>query len=107
MALKGSPLALGVRIGLALLRCRAEGLRHQGVQFGEDLVVLGEAPGLELAVNQFTVGLYVEYAARALDQLGLDAVLGLDRIRQTGGLREVVSFPAVLDADFHVLPPVS
>jgi hypothetical protein len=48
---------------------------------------------------------YVEDAAAALDQLALDTVLGLDCGRQTGGLWQVVSLAAVLNADFHACSP--
>ena len=47
------------------------------------------------------IDLHVEDAARSLDQLGLDAEALLDRGRQTGGLRCIVSRDTVGDADLH------
>jgi hypothetical protein len=67
--------------------------------------VLGEAAGLVLAVNELAIGLYVEDSAATLDELDLGVMVLLDRGRQTGGLRFVVSFATVLDADFHEFPP--
>jgi hypothetical protein len=64
-------------------------------------LVLGEAAGLMFAVNQFSVGLYVKDPAAAPDELDQQLVLSLDRVRQTGGFRLVVSLAAVLDGDFH------
>ena len=43
----------------------------------------------------------VEDAVAAPHQLGREAELFLDRGRQTGGLRQVVSTPAVVDGDLH------
>ena len=63
--------------------------------------MLRESPGFVLAVNQFPIDLYVEDAPGPLNQFGLDAVLLLDRGRQTGGLRQVVSLHTVFDADLH------
>jgi hypothetical protein len=67
--------------------------------------MLGEAAGPMLAVNQLAVGLYVKDSTTAPDQFDLHAVLLLDRGRQTGGCRLVVSFATILDADFHEFPP--
>jgi len=75
------------------------------VQLREDLAVLGESPGSVSAVNELTVSLYVEDPAAAPDQFDLDVMVLLDRGRQTGGCRLVVSFSTVLDADFHAFPP--
>ena len=55
-------------------------------------------------IDQVPIHNDVEDAAAALDQFGLDARCILDRVRQTGGLRGVVSLHAVSDADFHSLP---
>ena len=54
-----------------------------------------------LAPDFGAVDVYVENAARALDQFHLRAVLGLKSLRQTGGLGLVVSFHAVLDPNPH------
>ena len=80
-------------------------LRHQRVQLRENLLVLGEPPGFVLAVNQPAVHLYVKDPTGSLNQLTVDAVPLLDRGCQTGSLRQVVSFPAVLDADSHSCAP--
>ena len=67
----------------------------------EDLFWVGEAAGFRLRVDRASVDDYVEHAAAAANQLGLDADFLLDRGRQTGGLREVVSGAAVRDGDVH------
>jgi len=54
-----------------------------------------------LAVDAATIDHDVEDAASAGDQRRVDIELLLDRGRQTGGLRFVVSLHAVGDADFH------
>ena len=56
-----------------------------------------------LAEDEVAVETDVEDAATALDQLGLNAVLLLDHLRQTGGFGQVVSFSAVFDGHFHVV----
>ena len=68
-------------------------------------MVLRKPPGFVLAVNDPAVNPYIEDAAGALDQLALDAVFCLNCGRQTGGLRQVVSLHAILDADFHTFSP--
>jgi hypothetical protein len=80
-------------------------LRHQRGQLVEDLIVFGEPAGLMLTVDQSAIHLYIEDPAAALDQFRLDAVLLLDRSRQTGSLGQVVSFDAVGDGDSHRGPP--
>lgn len=52
-------------------------------------------------IDQVPIHNDVEDAAAALDQFGLNARCILDRVRQTGGLRGVVSLHAVSNADFH------
>ena len=54
-----------------------------------------------LAVDQLAIGDDIEDASSAGDERRLDAESLLDRGRQTGGLRFVVSLHAVGDADFH------
>jgi hypothetical protein len=44
---------------------------------------------------------YVEDASATAHQLAVDAELCLDRRRQTGGSRKVVSNAAVVDPDMH------
>ena len=63
--------------------------------------MLGEASHVVLAPNPGAVYVHVEDAARAFDEFRLNVELALDRIRQTGGCGEVVSFSAVLDGDLH------
>jgi hypothetical protein len=80
-------------------------LRDRFVQLRENLAVLGKTTGLVLAVNELAVGLYVEDPAAAPNQLDSNVMLPLDRGRQTGGCRLVISLAAVLDADFHAFAP--
>ena len=54
-----------------------------------------------LGVNQVSIHDDVEDSASAFDQFCLDSRRFLNGIRQTGGLRGVVSLYAVGDADFH------
>ena len=63
--------------------------------------MLRESIFFVFAEDQVTVDDDVEYPVRALDELGLDAVLAFDCLRQTGGLGQVVSHNAVFDADLH------
>jgi hypothetical protein len=65
----------------------------------EDLGVFGEATDRVLGEDQLAVRFHVEDPVLALRQRRRDAVLLLDRIRQTGGLRVVVSNRAVDDLD--------
>jgi hypothetical protein len=60
---------------------------------------LWEAAGGLLREQQLAVELDLEDAAPPLDQLGPGPEPLLDRVRQTGGAREVVSGDAVLDGD--------
>src|SRR5687768_14739725 len=83
----------------------ASGLRH-GTQALQHLGVFGEAACLVFGVDQRAVRGDIEYAAAALDQLGLRAELLRDLGRQTGGPRQVVSALAVLDGDAHRRAPV-
>ena len=63
--------------------------------------MLRESIFVVLAENQITIDDDVKDPARAFDKFGLDAELAFDCFRQTGGLGQVVSHPAVLDADLH------
>jgi hypothetical protein len=76
-------------------------------QHREDLGVLREPPCIVLREDLPAVDDDVEDAAAPLDELGRDARLLLDRGRQTGGLRLVVSLHAVGDRDLHRLPLAS
>jgi hypothetical protein len=67
----------------------------------EYLVVFGEPSAVVLAPNLSAVHVYVKHPAPTFYQTRLDFEFVLDRFRQTGGPRIVVSFYTVLDADFH------
>ena len=72
-----------------------------GVDLGEDLLVGREAIVVLVRVGGLAVDEDFEDAAHAFLQPSGDAVLVLDGGLQTGGLREVVSLPAVQDLDVH------
>jgi hypothetical protein len=76
-------------------------LRLELVDFREDLLVLREAIGHLVVVDQLPVDRDREDAARALLEVRGDAVLVLDGGLQTGGLGEVVSLAAVRDPYVH------
>jgi hypothetical protein len=63
--------------------------------------MLGETSGLVLAPNLGPVDVDVEYTAPAANQLSVNVEFLLDRFRQTGSFRKVVSFHAVLNAHMH------
>jgi len=71
------------------------------VDLREDLLVRREAVVVLVGVGGATVDEDLEDPADALFQPGGDAVLVLDGGLQTGGLREVVSLPAIEDLDVH------
>ena len=77
------------------------------VDLGEDLLVRRETVGVLIRVGELPVDGDLEDAAHPFLQASVDAVLALDGGLQTGGLREVVSLPAVQDLDVHrvSLPP--
>ena len=60
-----------------------------------------EAAGLELAPDLGAVDLHVEDPSGPFDQLHVGGKTALDRIRQTGGLWQVVSLAAVFDRHSH------
>ena len=66
--------------------------------------MLRKSSGFLLAVDQLAIDFDVEDSPAAFDELGVDVELGLNRVRQTGGLRRVVSFYAVFDGNAHVGP---
>jgi hypothetical protein len=72
-----------------------------------DLAGIGKAACLLLGVEQLIVDGDLEDATGSLDELGFDAELLLDLLRQTGGAGVVVSDAAVLDDDGcgHGPPP--
>jgi len=54
-----------------------------------------------LAENQAAVDFDVKHTTFALHKFSIDAILVLDRSRQTGGLGRVISHHAVGDPDLH------
>ena len=72
-----------------------------GVDLLEDLLVRREAIGRLVAVDDRIVDRDLEDAAGPFLEARGEAVPLLDGLLQTGGLREVVSLPAVLDLDVH------
>ena len=66
-----------------------------------DLFVRGEAMRRALRIHAFAVDVHVKDPAGALFQIGGDPEFVFDCGLQTGGLREVVSLPAVRDLDRH------
>lgn len=67
----------------------------------DDLFVLWKAAGLVFGIDQFAVEFHVEDAVAAFDQLRFFRERLLDAGRQTGGLGQVVSHHAILNADLH------
>jgi hypothetical protein len=67
----------------------------------EHLAGFGEASDAVFAPDLTAVHVYVEHAAAAGNELGLDTKLVFERRRQTGGLGVVASLRAILDADLH------
>ncbi len=68
--------------------------------------MLGESPVPVLGPNLLAVYIHIEHTTGALDEFRLDSACSLDCIRQTGGLRQVVSFTAVLNGDPHSCFPL-
>ena len=69
------------------------------------LTVFRKTSGLMLRVDQLAIDFDIKDAASAFDQFGIHPRLCLNRIRQTGGLRGVVSLHAIRDRDLHVAAP--
>jgi len=67
----------------------------------DDLARLRETPRLLLGEDQLVVDCDLEDPTAAFDELGFDAELLLDLVRQTGGTGKVVSDGAVLDDDMR------
>lgn len=76
-----------------------------GVNRLQDFLVLWKASGIVLAVDQLPVDFHIEDAPTPLDHLTLDAHSFPNRLRQTGGLRCVISLNAVLDRNLHRRAP--
>ena len=79
---------------------RGRGSRDPG-QHVEDLLVLRESAELFLGKDEGVVVGYLEHPAARFDKLRLELELILDRVRQTGGSRIVVSLYTVLDGYAH------
>jgi len=81
--------------------------RDSLLEHGLDLAGKGKAACLFLGEEELVVDGHLEHSAGPFDELGLDAELPLDLLRQTGGAGEVVSDPAILDdnACGHDPPP--
>jgi len=58
-----------------------------------------------LAIDELSVDFDIKNAATAFDELGVDTGRFLDCIRQTGGLRRVVSLNTVSNGYLHQSPP--
>ena len=81
----------------------------RGVKLAEavqDFGMVRKLAGFLLAVDQISIGFNVEDSPAALDEFGVDVEFGLNRVRQTGGLRRVVSLYAILDGNLHGDPLV-
>ncbi len=61
----------------------------------------GKATGLMFRVNQPTINNDIKDATASLDQFGDHPRLSLNGVRQTGGLRGVVSLHAICDRNLH------
>jgi hypothetical protein len=70
-----------------------------GGELRGDLAGLRETAGLLLGEQELVVDRDLEDSAAAFEELGPEAELRLDLVRQTGGTRVVVSDGAVLDGD--------
>jgi hypothetical protein len=78
-------------------------LRLQGSNRPNDFVILGKPSLRVFRKQQLAVHRDIENPAVSAGQFRLDPQFALERGRQTGGLREVVSTTAVLDRDLHRL----
>ena len=79
----------------------ANGLAASSAKLAENLVVCWKAVRLMFRVNQRSVHHDVKDSAAAFDQFCFDTCCFSNCVRQTGGLRGVVSLHAVGNADFH------
>jgi hypothetical protein len=67
------------------------------------LVPFGKSLEFILGKDQLVIELYVENPVAPFDQFRFDLEFLLDSFRQTGGMGQVVSLHAVLDADLHIV----
>ena len=79
------------RVGALTLAFRS------GSEQAQNLLVFGEAAHFVLREYEATVGDDIEDAVVAADEFGFDLQFLFQGGRQTGGLRQVVSTPAVFD----------
>jgi len=63
--------------------------------------VVGETPSLLFRVNQLSVDLDLKDTATGFNQPGLDSQPVFDSVRQTGGLRTVISNDAIFYGYLH------
>gem|GEM_PF-4528931 len=59
------------------------------------------APGLEFGIDKPSINFHIEDTLAALDEFRLHSQRLPDLRRRTGGLRQVVSHPAIFDGDVH------
>jgi hypothetical protein len=85
---------------------RANHSAAQGAQLVDDFGFCRKSSFVVLREHLLTVGSDEKDPAAPPLDLALDSELVLDRSRQTGGPREVISNAAVVDADVHVDLPV-
>jgi hypothetical protein len=76
-------------------------LNFSTTQLTKNLVVSWEAVRFMFRVDQVSIHDNVKDATATLDHLRIDTRRFTNCVRQTGGLRGVVSLHAVSDADFH------
>lgn len=67
----------------------------------DHFVMFGKPSRLMLAPDLPAVDMHVENAAAAFDHFRVDVELFPDGIRQTDGLRQVVSLNAIFDGHMH------
>jgi hypothetical protein len=68
----------------------------------EHLVALRKTFELVLGKNELAIEFHVEDAVLPLDELRSHLEFLLDTVRQPGGMRQVVSLHAILDADLQI-----
>jgi len=74
------------------------------VKLGEDLLVVGESPGLVLRENEILVHHHIKDPVFSPYELCLYPTLLFDCGRQTGGPGQIVSLDAVGNRNLHVAP---
>ncbi len=84
------------RIATSRLRSRYR------LQLIDYVVGSGKLPCLVLGVNEFSIHLHVEYTTTPFHKNSFNPDFILNRVRQTGGPRQVVSLCAVGNLDRHV-----